>query len=188
MNFWSSSMLTFFMPGATSRRSWSHLPAISGSNVLKPVMLAPGRDRFGDVARADRIADDDEDDGQARGARPSARTASMPGVPFTTSTSAPRSTRSLASVCATGKLPRYHTTSMVTSRPSTQPASPSERLNVSARSLPSGSFSPVATMRPTRLGRPGEVCARAAAGPMTAAAPSKETIWRRFMAHSIIGP
>ena len=89
----------------------------------------------------------------------------MPGVPFTTSTSAPRSTRSLARVCATGKLPRYHTTSMMTSRPSTQPASPSERVNVSTRSLPSGSFSAVATMRPTRLGRPGEVCARARRGP-----------------------
>ena len=46
VNFGSSSMLTFFRPGATCREQLQPLAGDLGSNVLKPVTLAPGRDRL----------------------------------------------------------------------------------------------------------------------------------------------
>jgi hypothetical protein len=61
-------------------------------------------------------------------------------------------------------------------------------MNASALSLPSASFSPVATIRPMRLRRPAEVWAKAAAGHMMAAEASIETIRRRFMARPPAGP
>ena len=84
MNFLSSSMLTFCMPGVTSLSSWSHLPAISGSNVLKPVMLAPGRDRLWTYPAPTGLLTTTKTMGMVVAGAPSARTASMPGVPFTT--------------------------------------------------------------------------------------------------------
>ena len=54
------------MAGAASFSVCTHLPAVSGSNVLKPVMLPPGRAKLCDEARADGIGDDDEDDRDRR--------------------------------------------------------------------------------------------------------------------------
>ena len=103
--------------------------------------------------------------------------ASMPGVPFTSMTSTPRSTRSRATSCATCKFPRYQPISIVTLRPSVQPTSVSPRRNTSIRPRPSGSLAAIAIMTPTRFGFPDVVWARLACGtprmPVAVPAPSR---------------
>ena len=60
MNEGSSTPATRRSPGETSRSSSSHFPPISGSKVLNPVMLPPGRAWLCDKARPGRIGHDHE--------------------------------------------------------------------------------------------------------------------------------
>ena len=134
-------------PGEACLSSSSHLPPISGSKVLKPVMLAPGRDRLSTMPEAI---------GSALGAMMigivvvAFFAARIAGVARATMRSTLRCTRSAAIAAARARSPSAQWYSSVMVCPSIQPSTASSSTSARTRSASADEYQDRMAMRGRR--------------------------------------
>src|SRR5712691_2591955 len=138
----------------------SHLPAIVGSRLMKPVTLPPGRGKLATKPEPTGSTTFTKMIGMTRVCR---STVAVPGVFCVTMRSGCSATSSLANRCIISASVVPQRTSMPTLRPSVHPSFCSPSWNAATRARPSGSFSPSPLSTPIRrIWSAG--CASAASG------------------------